>query len=78
MKREDVLREYYTGEEISDEKDMLEEEFVIKSNVVTYIDELESKANRAYYLLDKITGVRDLDNVQDCLNELGELKDILY
>jgi len=78
MKREDVLREWYTGEEISQDNYASKEEFVIKSNVETYIDELESKVNRAYYLLDNIKRIDDLDNVKDCLDELGELKELLY
>lgn len=42
------------------------------------IDEIESKVNQAKELIDTITGVDDLDHVNDALDVLKDLSKDLY
>lgn len=79
MKRCEVFEKSYTTEEIKDSGSLaLQEEWVEQFKVDDFLNDLEDSIKDAYDLLESIHSVGELDRVQDCMDKLGELKDILY
>ncbi len=52
--------------------------FIEESLVKSAIDDIESEVNEAKDYLTSISGISDLDKVQDCLDVLEKLSQNLY
>lgn len=73
MKRGDITRDSITSIEENSEFEFFEED-----SVMSFIDDIESRVLSAKDLLESIRGVDDLNQVEQCLDELKELASDLY
>ena len=72
MKRSDILTD-----EIID-WDNTEREFLNSDSVKDFIDNIESRVTDAKELLESITGIHQLDKVEECFELLKEIAKDLY
>lgn len=80
MKRSDVegLDEFLEEGVLTDAVTLTDKMAELQDHVATFVDDIETRVGEAKDLLEDITSVSDLDNVEECLDVLNKLATDLY